>query len=198
VLLYNVAVTSEACEDTDGAAWALREGLPVASDAGDETSVAYYLQRLATVEELRDDPGRAVSLLAAADVLTQAAGTGWLRAYAPAGSPDGSVSQLGARVGDAAFQEAWARGAAMGHQRAVAYALERSRAARDRRRGSQLPARQRVQSEASGIRFAYRRTRAGVRVGRVTAGPQRPPIAPVPHRPADLMQAGEGHTILDL
>ena len=125
VLLYNVAVTSEARADTDGAAQALREGLSVASDAGDETSVAYYLQRLAMVAERTDDPGRAVSLLAAADVLIQAAGTGWLRAYAPAGAPDGSVSRLRARVGDAAFEEAWARGAAMKRQRAVAYALQR-------------------------------------------------------------------------
>jgi hypothetical protein len=124
VLLYNVAVTSEAREDTDGAAGALREGLSVASDTGDESTVAYYLQRLATVGELQGDPERAVSLLAAADALLQGAGAGWLRAYAPAGSPDGeSVSQLRGRVGDAAFGEAWARGAAMGPHRAVAYAL---------------------------------------------------------------------------
>jgi hypothetical protein len=78
------------------------------------------------VAELQDDPERAVSLLAAAEVLLQGAGTGWLRADAPAGSPDGeSVSQLRGRVGDAAFEEAWARGAAMGPRRAVAYALLR-------------------------------------------------------------------------
>jgi predicted ATPase len=125
VLLYNVAVTSEARKDTPGAAGALREGLSVASDTGDESSVAYYLQRLATVQERQDDPERAVSLLAAADALLQGAGTGWLRAYAPAGSLDGeSVSQLRGRVADAAFEEAWARGAAMGRQRAVAYALQ--------------------------------------------------------------------------
>ena len=87
VLLYNVAVTSQAEKDLDGAASALREGLSVANDTGDESCVAYYLQRLAAVAELPDDPERAVCLLAAADVLIQATGTGWLRAYAPAASP---------------------------------------------------------------------------------------------------------------
>jgi predicted ATPase len=125
VLLYNVAVTSEALDDVDGAARVLREGVAVANDTGDETSVAYYLRRLATVAERQDDPERAVSLLAAADVLLQATGTGWLRAYTPADSPEGeSVSRLRARAGDAAFEEIWARGAAMGRLSAVAYALQ--------------------------------------------------------------------------
>ena len=125
VLLYNVAVTSQAENDLEGAAEALREGLAVASDFGDESCVGYYLQRLATLAERQEDPERAVGLLAAADALIQAVGTGWLRAYTPAASPDDdSLSQLRARVGEQGFQQAWARGAALGRQRAVAYALE--------------------------------------------------------------------------
>jgi predicted ATPase len=125
VLLYNVAVTSQAEDDLEGAARTLREGLAVASDFGDESCVGYYLQRLATVAERQEDPGRAVCLLAAAHALIQAVGTGWLRAYAPAAAPDDdSLSQLRGRVGEQEFERAWARGAGLGRQRAVAYALD--------------------------------------------------------------------------
>ena len=126
VLLYNVAVTRQALTDLDGAASALIEGLSVAEKFGDDSCVGYYLERLATVEELQQrDPARAICLLAASDALIHAAGTGWLRAYAPAGCPDDvSVSRLRRRVGDTAFHEAWARGAGMGQQRAVAHALQ--------------------------------------------------------------------------
>jgi len=72
-----------------------------------------------------EDPGRAVRLLAAADALLQAAGTGWLLAYvAPAPSDDDARPALRSRMGETTFQHAWARGAAMGRQRAVAYALQ--------------------------------------------------------------------------
>jgi predicted ATPase len=126
VLLYNVAVTKQDRKDFDGAASALREGLSVADKFGDESCVAYYLERLATVEELQQrGPGHAICLLAAADALIRAAGTGWLRAYAPAGSPDNAaIARLRHRVGDTAFQEAWARGAGLGRQRAAAHALQ--------------------------------------------------------------------------
>jgi hypothetical protein len=98
------------------------EGISVASDAGDDATIGYYLQRLAT---LAGTPERAVCLLAAADALLQASGTGWLRAYvAPAASGDDGLPELRRQLGEAAFQRAWARGAAMGRQRAVAYARQ--------------------------------------------------------------------------
>jgi predicted ATPase len=121
ISLYDLALTHQASEDLDGAARLLREGLSVASDIGDDSSVGYYLQRLAS---LARSPARAVRLLAAADALLQAAGTGWLQAYVPAAPPeDRSLPALRQQMGEAAFQQAWARGAAMGRQRAVAYAL---------------------------------------------------------------------------
>ena len=99
--------------------------MSVASDAGDESSVGYYLQRLAALAWQREDPGRAVRLLAAADALLQAAGTGWLLAYAATAPSDDDVPPgLRSRMGDATLQEAWAQGAAMGRQRAVEYALQ--------------------------------------------------------------------------
>ena len=125
ISLYDLARSSQAREDLAGAAGFLREGLSVASDAGDESSVGYYLQRLASVARQRDDPGRAVRLLAAADALLQAAGTGWLLAYAAtAPSDDDTLPGLRSQMGDATFQQAWAQGAAMGRQRAVEYALQ--------------------------------------------------------------------------
>jgi predicted ATPase len=125
VSLYDLARSSQAREDLAGAAGFLREGLSVASAAGDESSVGYYLQRLASVARQRDDPGRAVRLLAAADALLQAAGTGWLLAYAAtAPSDDDTLPGLRSQMGNATFQQAWAQGAAMGRQRAVEYALQ--------------------------------------------------------------------------
>jgi predicted ATPase len=125
ISLYDLARSSQAREDLAGAAGFLREGLSVASDAGDESSVGYYLQRLASLARQRDDPDRAVRLLAAADALLQASGTGWLLAYAaPTPSDDDILPGLRSRMGDATFQQAWAQGAAMGRQRAVEYALQ--------------------------------------------------------------------------
>jgi hypothetical protein len=66
-----------------------------------------------------------VCLLAAADALLQAAGTGWLLGYAAtAPSDDDTLPGLRSRMGDATFQQAWGQGAAMGRQRAVEYALQ--------------------------------------------------------------------------
>ena len=73
----------------------------------------------------RDDPGRAVRLLAAADAVLQAAGTGWLLAYmARIPSETDALPELRSRLGEAAFQQAWAEGAAMGRQHAVDYAQQ--------------------------------------------------------------------------
>ena len=125
VSLYDLALARQARHDVDGAARLLREGLSVARDAGDASSAGYYLQRLAALARLREDPERAVCLLAAAEALLQAAGTGWLRAYVAAPAPeDDALPELRHQLGDAAFQQAWARGMTMSRQRAVAYALQ--------------------------------------------------------------------------
>jgi predicted ATPase len=124
ISLYDLAVSSQAREDLAGAAEILREGLSVARDTGDDACVGYYLQKLAALARQRDDPGCAVRLLAAAGALLEAAGTGWLLAYvAPAPAHDDALPALRSQIGDDAFQQAWAEGAAMGRQRAVEYAL---------------------------------------------------------------------------
>jgi len=125
ISLYDLALSSQARGDLAGAAELLREGLSAASGAGDESCVGYYLQRLAALATERDDPGRAVRLLAAADALLQAAGTGWLLAYVAATPSEADpLPELRSRLGEAAFQQAWAQGAAMGRQHAVEYAQQ--------------------------------------------------------------------------
>ena len=124
ISLYDLALSSQARKDLAGAAGFLREGLSVARDAGDNSSVGYYLQRLAALTRQRGEPGRAVRLLAAADALLQAAGTGWLLAYvATAPADDDARPGLRSQLGDEAFEQAWAEGAAMGSRQAVDYAL---------------------------------------------------------------------------
>jgi hypothetical protein len=55
------------------------------AEAGDEPSVAYYLEALAAVAALEDNLERAVRLLAAAGALLQAKGSGWLHPLVPLG-----------------------------------------------------------------------------------------------------------------
>jgi hypothetical protein len=102
----------------------LREGLSLAAEAGDETSVAYYLEALAAPARLQDNPERAVRLLAAATAMLQAKGSGWLHAYVPRASADDAVlTALRSRLGDAAYQQAWTLGEAIGGRRAVEFGL---------------------------------------------------------------------------
>jgi tetratricopeptide (TPR) repeat protein len=124
VSLYDLALSSQARGDLADAAEFLRQGLSAASDAGDKSSAGYYLQRLAALARERDDTDRAVRLLAAADALLQAAGTGWLRAYVAAPGDDGVLDELRGLRGDETFRRAWDQGVAMGYPRAVAYALQ--------------------------------------------------------------------------
>jgi predicted ATPase len=125
VSLYDLALSSQTRGDLTGAAELLKEGLTLAGEAGDEASVGYYLKRLAAVAALQGDAERAVVLLAAAGALLQAAGSGWLLAYvAPVSPDDDAPTALRSRLGETLFQQAWARGGAMGRHRAVGYALK--------------------------------------------------------------------------
>jgi len=102
----------------------LQEGVSQSAEAGDEPSVAYYLEALAAVAMRQDNLERAVRLLAAAGALLQAKGSGWLHAVVPRAAPDeGFRAALRSRMGDAAFEQAWTRGQSLGGSRAVQYAL---------------------------------------------------------------------------
>ena len=124
VSLYDLALSSQAGGDLTGAAERLQEGVSQSAEAGDEPSVAYYLEALAAVAMRQDNPERAVRLLAAAGALLQAKGSGWLHALVPrAAHDDGLLAALRSRMGDAAFEQAWTRGQSLGGSRAVEYAL---------------------------------------------------------------------------
>jgi len=127
VSLYDLALSSQAQGDLTSAAQHLQEGLSLSAEAGDEPSVGYYLEALAAVARLQDQPERAVHLLAAAGALLQARGSGWLHAYVPRASPDDVVAALRSRMGDAAFEQAWAWGGSLGGRQAVQYALQGAR-----------------------------------------------------------------------
>jgi hypothetical protein len=88
---------------------------------------AYFLELAESARAGLEGPSQVAWLdrLAAADAPLQAAGTGWLVAYAAtAPSDDDALPGLRSQMGDATFQQAWALGAAMGRQRAVEYALQ--------------------------------------------------------------------------
>jgi len=127
VSLYDLALARQAQGDLAGAVGNLQEGLELAGEAGDETSPAYYLEVLAAVAGLQDDPQRAVRLFAAARAILDDRGSGWLCAFVPRFPHDDAVlAALRSRMGDAAFEEARAWGGSAGSKRAVEYALEQA------------------------------------------------------------------------
>jgi predicted ATPase len=127
VSLYDLALSHQARGDLPGAAGLLREGLSLAAEAGDQPSAAYYLEAMADVASRQDRPERAVYRLSAADALVQAKGSGWLHAYVPRAPHGGCVlAALRSRVGDATFEQAWARGRALDGTRAVQHALSQA------------------------------------------------------------------------
>jgi len=128
VSLYDLALISQAQGDLAGAAGHLKEGLALAAEAGDETSAAYYLEALAAAASQRDNPQRAVRLLAAAGSLLETRGSGWLHAVVPrVPHDDAALAALRSCLGDAAFNKAQAWGASAGSTRARQYALEQGR-----------------------------------------------------------------------
>jgi tetratricopeptide (TPR) repeat protein len=124
VSLYDLALSSRAQGDLTGATALLKEGLALAAEARDETSVAYYLEALAAVASQQDIPDRAVRLLAAARSLLQAGGSGWLAAWVPRAPHDDVLTALRSRVSDTAYEEAWAWAESIDVTRAVEYALK--------------------------------------------------------------------------
>jgi len=124
ISLYDLALSTQARGDLAGAREHLAEGLSLAAEARDQSSVAYYLEAIAAVASLEGNPERAVRLLAAAGALLEAKGSGWLHAYVPrAPHDDEELAALRSRMGDTAFEQAWTYGRSLAGDRAVAYAL---------------------------------------------------------------------------
>src|SRR5262252_2495507 len=127
ISLYDLALASQAQGDLRGAAGALTEGCRIAAGAGDQASAAYYLEALADIARLQDNPQRAVRLLASAGALLEANGSGWLHAWVPrAPHGDDALAVLRSRMGGAAFDNAWARGQSIAGKHAGEIALDGS------------------------------------------------------------------------
>src|SRR5215472_6055809 len=127
ISLYDLALASKARGDLRGAAGPLAEGCRIAAGAGDQPSAAYYLEALADVARLQDDPQRAVRLLASASALLEANGSGWLHAWVPrAEHGDDALAELRSRMSGAAFDDAWARGRSIASEGAGEIALDES------------------------------------------------------------------------
>jgi tetratricopeptide (TPR) repeat protein len=126
VSLYNLALSRQAQGDLTGATGLLEEGLMVSAEAGDDASAAYCLEGLAELAGLQDDPERAACLYGAAETMFEAAGGVPVYAYARDRSDhERAMAGVRSRMEKAAFDEAWARGRAMGRGRAVEYALRK-------------------------------------------------------------------------
>ena len=125
ISLYDLARSRQEQGDLDDAADLLRQGLLLAAEAGDEPSLAYYLEAMAGLAARHDRPRRAIALLAAASARLEATGSGWLHAYVPRAphGPD-TLAGLRARGADADFQQAWTHGRSLTVPGAVRYALD--------------------------------------------------------------------------
>jgi len=124
VSLYDLALAGRARGDPANAEGHLKEGLALAARTGDEPTAGYYLEALADVAGQRDDPERAVRLLAAARSMLEARGSGWLHAYVSRVAPgEADLAAWRSALGEKAFEEAQAWGRSAGSRRAVEYAL---------------------------------------------------------------------------
>ena len=124
VSLYDLALAGRARGDPANAEGHLKEGLALAARTGDEPTAGYYLEALADVAGQRDDPERAVRLLAAARSMLEARGSGWLHAYVSRAAPaEADLAAWRSALGEEAFEEAQAWGRSAGSRRAVEYAL---------------------------------------------------------------------------
>ena len=133
--LYDLALSSQARGDLDGAGELLREGLTLAAEVGDAPTPAYFLEGLATIARLRNDLQRAAGLLAAADARLQTSGSGWMHAYVPRAPHDETIlAELRSGLGDAAYEQAAADGRALAGRRAVEYGLGHEQPAQEQRK----------------------------------------------------------------
>ena len=125
ISLYDLALSHQAGNEMDDAADLLRQGLTLAAEAGDEPSLAYYLEALADLTARQDNPERAIGLLAAAGALLEAKGSGWLHAYVPrARHGQNALAALRACTTGTAFRQARAYGRSLTAVGAVRHALQ--------------------------------------------------------------------------
>ncbi|WP_147315369.1 ATP-binding protein [Asanoa ferruginea] len=121
---YTWAVWSVTRGDRDEAREHLVKGLSLAAATGDEPAVAQFLGAVADLDSRpEDDLARAVRLDAAAQALRTPSNEMWMRAFvAPWPRVGLDPDATRARLGGAAYADAWQAGEALGVPRAVALA----------------------------------------------------------------------------
>ncbi len=126
ISLYNLALASRVLGEHERAAQLYTEGLELAVEVGDKANTAYCLEGLAGLITHSSDPERAARLFGASETLLEAVGAPLYAQVQDRTSVESAVEVLRSRLGEEAFEAAWAEGRAMSSEEAVAYALERS------------------------------------------------------------------------
>jgi hypothetical protein len=124
-------MVAQAEHDHERAKGLYGEGLVFATEAGNETNVAYCLEGLAALAASEGSLARGARLWGAAEALREKIEvTAYI--YAPDRSVhQGQVSAARARLDEAAWQAAWAEGRAMSPEQATGYALSKEEEERD-------------------------------------------------------------------
>jgi tetratricopeptide (TPR) repeat protein len=101
-----------------------REALASAREAGETRFVPWCLPGFGALAAAAGQDARAARLFGAAAALRQATGEWWVPLHAPRADHRATVAAVRARLGNLAFDAAWAAGQAMTLEQAVADALE--------------------------------------------------------------------------
>lgn len=127
--LYNLAQVALARGDYALATRMLEEGVALSEEIGDQANLSYFLEGLAVVAGMEGDAEHSARLLGAAERLLEEAGTSVYNYYKPDRSLyERTTANVRSRLGEEAFEGAWAAGRTMTFEQAVEYALERDAA----------------------------------------------------------------------
>ena len=124
MMLYNLAQSALARGDRERAARMLGEGIEWAKRTKDRANLACLLEALAAMVAFGGEAERCALLLGAAEALLEEVGAAVYNFYQLDPSlRERAAAEARAALGDAAFEEAWARGREMSFEKAVEYAL---------------------------------------------------------------------------
>jgi predicted ATPase/DNA-binding SARP family transcriptional activator len=119
--IQNLGHNAEVMGDYDRARERYREALRIRHDLGLPRGYAYSFEHLADIAEIEKRYERAVQLLAAADSLRARIGAPVEQTNQTAN--EDALTRLRAQLGDVVFELAWAKGATMTTEQAIALAL---------------------------------------------------------------------------
>jgi predicted ATPase/DNA-binding CsgD family transcriptional regulator len=124
ISLYNLALIARSEGDDGRASGLYVEGLNLAVEVGDKANVAYCLEGLAGLIGHHGEPERAVRLYGASEALLESVGAPLYVHAQDRAIYEKAVETLRSRLGEDAFQAAWAEGRVMTSEQAVDYALQ--------------------------------------------------------------------------